>query len=197
MEEDRMSKYKALHALATQPPAQPGGQSSKNHYRQGRKEMDSLVTQRNGSEWDDEDEDDMQDVLDRFVDTYAGEEAGGRALGRSRSFEAIKKRLPGRASESFYEDDESEEDRYEERASMESFGPGDRNSLWDESIYSHTGVLDPEESEEARERFIKRVEAMCRDDSGGRRHGVPPVPRIPDSFFGNGVPPPGRNWNKF
>lgn len=51
-----------------------------------------------------------------------------------------------------------------------------------QSVYS---VLDPERSEEARDRFVKRVAAMY-DERG--REEAPPVPKLPDGMIrGTGV----------
>jgi len=77
------------------------------------------------------------------------------------------------------------------RKSSVEEGGGDRNSRWSGSIYSRVSVLDPEKSEEARQRFVQRVEDMYGD---GGREKVPPVPKIPDVFVGA---TPGRSWNRF
>ncbi|KAG6887716.1 hypothetical protein C0992_011003 [Termitomyces sp. T32_za158] len=172
------------------------------------KERDSVAKRSSDGSWDaiaaycgdeDDEDDDMRDVLDRFeeakIDVGIGalqnELNGGKALGRNRSFEAIEKRITGK-----YEDDkdleyQDEDDNYEApRKSMED--DGDTNSRWSGtmSIYSRASVLDPEKSEEARQRFIKRVEDLYGD---GGREKIPPVPKIPDAF----IDVPGRGLTRF
>jgi len=98
---------------------------------------------------------------------------------------------------------------------------GDRTSRWSGSIYSRMSIMDEEESNAARDRFVKRVEAMLADGGSntlpvdetgggvarqtsrrgvGRNQFVPPVPKIPDAFVGptrSEAASPGRMWNKF
>ncbi|KNZ82313.1 hypothetical protein J132_00128 [Termitomyces sp. J132] len=145
-----------------------------------------------GGEDDEDDDDDMRDVLERFeearinseIDAIQNELDGWKALGRSQSFEAIKERIKGR-----YEDNQDPEDEAL-RKSLED--DGDTNSRWSGtmSIYSRTSVLDPEKSEEARQRFIKRVEDLYGD---GGREKIPPVPKIPDAFIDGS----GQSWSRF
>jgi len=159
--------------------------------------------------YDEEDEEDMRDVLERFEEARMGREkqrGAGRALGRNQSFEAIRKRIFGRGdgsgegdgSDSDYryevEDEDGDGDGSEEvgRKLSTSTESGDRNNRWSGSIYSRVSVLDPEKSEEARQRFIKRVEDLYGDD--GREKIVPPVPKIPDAFVGATA---GQRWNRF
>ncbi|GLB42814.1 hypothetical protein LshimejAT787_1202630 [Lyophyllum shimeji] len=164
----------------------------------------------------DADEEEMRDVLERFEEARVsggGERrrqgGAGRALGRNQSSEALRSRLHadrggnGDASDSDYHDrysDEAEEEDVRRKLStsteMEE-GGGDRNSRWSGSIYSRVSVLDPEESEEARQRFVKRVEAMYGDGGREKSDVVPPVPKIPDAFVGGAVPAPGRSWIRF
>ncbi|KAF8063482.1 hypothetical protein FPV67DRAFT_1672502 [Lyophyllum atratum] len=143
--------------------------------------------------YDDQDEEDMRDVLDRFEEARVGSRAqqqqGGKALGRSHSFEAIRNRLSGNSDSEDHYEDEGEEATGRKSSTEE--GGGDRNSRWSGSIYSRVSVLDPEKSEEARQRFVQRVEDMYGD---GGREKVPPVPKIPDGFVGAA---PGRSWNRF
>ncbi|KAG5725127.1 hypothetical protein E4T56_gene10233 [Termitomyces sp. T112] len=145
-----------------------------------------------GGEDDEDDDDDMRDVLERFeearinseIDAIQNELDGWKALGRSQSFEAIKERIKG-----MYEDNQDPEDEAL-RKSLED--DGDTNSRWSGtmSIYSRTSVLDPEKSEEARQRFIKRVEDLYGD---GGREKIPPVPKIPDAFIDGS----GQSWSRF
>lgn len=148
---------------------------------------------------EEEEEEDMKDVLDRFEDDddsdteFVNPSRLAQALESRRSFEAIK---PRSGHESF-----AVEEYYGTRDTMYSFddsaeaGEGgaeeDRNSRWSGSIYSRTSILDPDKSEEARERFLERVGAMLENDGdqgrGGRGRGqvVPPVPIIPERFAKN------------
>ena len=74
---------------------------------------------------------------------------------------------------------------------------GDRTSRWSESVYSHSrsnssaaSILDEEESEERRDRFVKRVEAMLdaekeknlRKVQAHQAQIVPPLPEIPYAY---------------
>ncbi|KAG6861056.1 hypothetical protein C0995_004557 [Termitomyces sp. Mi166 len=173
------------------------------------KERDSMAKRSSDGSWDaiaayggseyDDDEEDMRDVLERFeearidteIDALQNELNGGKALGRSRSFEAIKKRITGRyegdQDSEYYEDNDEDE---VPRKSMDD--DGDTNSRWSGtmSIYSRASVLDPEKSEEARQRFIKRVEDLYED---GGREKIPPVPKIPDAFIDGSA----RSWTRF
>ncbi|KAF5375933.1 hypothetical protein D9615_008278 [Tricholomella constricta] len=177
--------------------------------------MDIEVVEPSDGGWDDvgydeQDEEDMRDVLERFEEARMDAEGrgsdgggggggrGGKALGRSRSFEAIRSRISGgRSSEnnsdSEYNDEEFDDEEVGRKSSTEE--GGDRNSRWSGSIYSRVSVLDPEKSEEARQRFVQRVEAMYGD--GGREKVIPPVPKLPDAYIGVGAATPGRSWNRF
>lgn len=140
----------------------------------------------------------LRDVLDRFDDGSAESaeshyEEPGRALGRSRSIEAMKDnhhesfpvseyygaraRIP-RSSSSNGHDGEYQ---FEDGRTV-----GDRMSRWSGSVYSRASILDEDESGETRDRLVKRVEEML--DSETKRNGgagrgyVPPVPRLPDAY---------------
>ena len=151
-------------------------------------------------EEEEEEEEDMKDVLGRFEDSDSDTEFinpnNARALETRRSFEAIK---PKPGHESF-----AVSEYYGTRDTMYSFadGGGARTSRWSGgSVYSRNSILDPDKSEEARERFLERVEAMLGGDEeeerraggGGRGRGqvgvVPPVPNIPERFAS-----PRKNW---
>ena len=104
----------------------------------------------------------------------------------------------------------------------------DRTSRWSESVYSRSSsILDEEESEERRGRFLKRVEAMLDAEKSKAQAYIPPLPTIPHAYANvvhksNGsinenagrsnmtttnisIPitttttttPAGRSWNKF
>ncbi|KAG6840437.1 hypothetical protein C0991_006749 [Blastosporella zonata] len=149
-----------------------------------------------GGSWEDgpsgydEEEEEMRDVLDRFEeahDAIGSALLGGKASDRSRSFEAIRNRITHRDDGNSDFDDDADEVARESSAE----DGDDTNSRWSGSIYSRMSVLDPEQSEEARQRFIKRVEDLYGD--GGREKNIPPVPKIPDAY----VDAPGRSWNRF
>lgn len=151
----------------------------------------------------------MQDVLDRFLETpnHRDEhEAEGRALGRSRSFEALPVEVvsppvvpPPEAisrtdiesyvdeDESFYSREFSSKRRSTVYYSDHEDGADPRLSRWSGSIYSRGSFMDPQKSEETRNRFVKRVEAML-DEAGIERgnkrnwNAVPPVPKLPESL---------------
>lgn len=186
----KVPRYRELYALT----APPDGWSASDH-RQGARGNSMNpgihVIEPTEDGWDyDDDEEDMRNVLDRFEEARVDAESG-RALGRSRSFEALR----GRPSERGYVTDEY----LEEQTSTEESG-GQRNSRWSGSIYSRTSILEPDKSEETRERFIQRVEDMYGDNGRekiGGRQAIPPVPRLPESFVGAGAPAPGRSWNRF
>ncbi|KAJ2919055.1 hypothetical protein MD484_g1295, partial [Candolleomyces efflorescens] len=56
-----------------------------------------------------------------------------------------------------------------------------RESRWSGSIYSRVSIMDPDQSEEARERFVKRVQAMM-GNGEPQEEVIPPVPRIPEGL---------------
>ena len=173
-----------------------------------------------GDEEDGEEEEEgIRHVLDRFEGEMRGV-GGGRALERSLSFEALNKSDPPRTNNNFVpsdsyaytttrrKDDSEDDDRSVytdesqtavretkyvlERDDEEVWGGMEKNSRWSGSIYSRTSVLDVETSGEARERFVRRVEAML-DETGrqkekgvgrgvGRGMDVPPVPKLPEGL---------------
>lgn len=147
-------------------------------------------------EEEEEEEEDMKDVLNRFEDSDSDTDfINPRTLETRRSFEAIKPQ-PGHESfavEEYY--GTRNRDTIYSFADTYATGGGDRNSRWSGSIYSRNSILDPDKSEEARERFLERVEAMLGGDEDERRGGrgrqqvVPPVPDIPERFAS-----PRKNW---
>ncbi|KAK2465013.1 hypothetical protein APHAL10511_003089 [Amanita phalloides] len=153
-----------------------------------------------GQETDGDDIDrQIQDVLDRFADTTNnrdGHEVDGRALGRSRSFEALKNEflsVPVASSEGGEGDIDEDESFYSREFSrkglyysdQEEDGVDPRLSRWSGSVYSRASMMDSQKSEETRARFVKRVEAML-DEAGIERgnkrdwDAVPPVPKLPE-----------------
>ena len=133
-----------------------------------------------------------------------------KVLTRSRSSEHLKPAHPDIPQNRYAWDD--------------SLTVGDRTSRWSGSIYSRMSIMDEEESNEARDRFVKRVEAMladgpktvgdeternvvgagggvARQNSRRRDQFVPPVPKIPVAFAGSTrrseAPSPAGRWNKF
>ncbi|KAG5640853.1 hypothetical protein DXG03_006818 [Asterophora parasitica] len=140
------------------------------------------------ADYDEEHEEDMRDVLDSFC----GRD-GGKALGRSRSFEAIHNRIAGvdDSDLEYYDKDSHGGDDVGRKSSTEEEG-ADGNSRWSGSIYSRVSVLCPEKSEETRQRFIDRIEAIY-----GGRDSVPPIPKLPEAFVDAGSPTPGRSRNRF
>lgn len=171
-------------------------------------------------EWD--------DILDRF-ETRSDDESndidpsslGGQALERSRSFMAGKiekepphypvgfsvrplqsRQVPANVDVSGFEDGRT---------------VGDRTSRWSGSVYSRASILDEGESEETRDRFVKRVEAMLDAEKKAKSKAqaqayIPPLPKISGAYANIVHPPngylkenagahsaipPGRSWNKF
>ena len=60
-----------------------------------------------------------------------------------------------------------------------------RYSRYTASVYSVTSVLDDQKSGEARERFVRRVQALYGQES--REEIVPPVPKLPEGLWRPGV----------
>jgi len=164
-----------LHALATQ-----------DVKEMDQEESDSPVI-KPMDDWNyEEEEEDIRDVLERFEDALTGEQAG-RALGRSRSFEAIRKQLPSDVPSEYYEDEDDDMGYSfsDEKTSAESGGESN-------STYSRGSFLDPDKSESARQRFLQRVADMYGQD-------IPPMPKLPDSLLNKdaGRLPSGRRGNRF
>jgi len=195
-EKVKVPRYRELYALALP-------ESSEGKEREERRKM--LMGVGNGR-WDaesDVDEDDMQDVLARFEEARMGgrkerreemEMEGGRALGRSHSFEAISKIAGYEGDAGSDGDDDGFSQEAFGRKSVSEEGGDDRNSRWSGSIYSRASFLDPDKSEETRERFLRRVEEMYFEDGREKGYGpaaVPPVPKLPAAFADE------RNWNRF
>ncbi|KAG6856006.1 hypothetical protein H0H87_008483 [Tephrocybe sp. NHM501043] len=196
----KIPRYRELYGLAL-PPDQNNeavGRREIDRARDWERERSSRRKRSDGSDgsWDaslvnaDDDEEDMRDVLARFEEPQDADEIGndfigGKALGRSRSFEAIRKRI----THAYDGGSDFEDDIVEAGRESSAEDGGDTQSRWSGSIYSRVSVLDPEKSEEARQRFIKRVEDLYGDD--GREKNIPPVPKIPDAFVD------GRSWNRF
>ncbi|KAG6827358.1 hypothetical protein H0H93_015661 [Arthromyces matolae] len=155
-----------------------------------------------GEDDKDEEEENMKHVLDRFEDSRIDSEMdalqnalnSSSALEHSGSFDAIKKRIDSR-----YHGAESDSDYHGEGDDGEAARKSsiednvETNSRWSGSIYSRASLLDPEQSEEARQRFIKRVQDMYGDV--GREKTIPPVPKIPEAF--TTIDGPIRNWTRF
>jgi hypothetical protein len=193
-------RYRDLYAAPAggwpEPQSQPQPQRRPPPQRQQQRRSDEGEGYH--AEEEEEEEEDMKDVLERFDDDSDAAEfvnPSGRALESRRSFEA----KPGHESFAVSE-------YYGSRDTMYSFA-GDRNSRWSSgSVYSRSSILDMDKSEEARERFLERVEAMLggsdeeeeeKRGGGGRGRGqgvVPPVPNIPERFASprKNWPPPGK-----
>lgn len=137
----------------------------------------------------------IQDVLNRFVETSedsaSSNDHGSQTLPRRRSFEAASQEtrpredaleipVPRDARDTVYTWDEDHEAK----------GGNNRESRWSGSIYSRISILDEDKSEQTRDRFIQRVEAMVR---AKERNGeaVPPVPNLAEGLAN------AKSWNKF
>ncbi|KAF8995541.1 hypothetical protein BDQ17DRAFT_1430286 [Cyathus striatus] len=145
--------------------------------------------------WEEEYDEEMNDVLQRFEDISSDDHEGERALESRRSFEAIRRNLASLGDVSQFEDDD--DGRTVMRSSIES-NSEDRNHRWSGSIYSRASFLDPDKSEETRQRFLKRVESMLNEeDRNGGGSAIPPVPKLPAGYAAAKVTSPGRSWNRF
>lgn len=175
---------------------------------------DTLDERENFKEEDQEVEepDDLYDILDRFDDEDSDDIhhsiSGGNALERSMSYTAGKKdghpngfEARPRQNNKIPADAVAHDNQI---YSFEDDGKttvGDRTSRWSGSIYSRSSLLDEGESEETRDRFVRRVEAMLDADRKAKREAqatqvfVPPIPKIPDAYSKNIVhhKPNGRN----
>jgi hypothetical protein len=60
-----------------------------------------------------------------------------------------------------------------------------RYSRFGESAYSLHGIMDDEKSGTARDRFVRRVQALYGSD--GRENEVPPVPKLPSGYRVQGI----------
>jgi len=219
----RVPRYRELYALALPEDAEYE-KRRKAFERMGGDEVGrieggekhGMAASELNKDYEDLDEDEIQDVLARFKesrlshDRQRSQQDNGQALGRSRSFEALKtsehhsdfgvdemaelsdeedlpialpkRRIkPSRTSDDYDDDDEQ-----------------DRNSRWTESLYSRASFLDPDKSEEARDRFVQRVTEMF-GENGRERDTVPPVPKLPAAYAVDASTKPsvGRSWLKF
>ena len=190
-EKVKVPRYRELYALALP-------ESREEKEREERRKMLMGETDERWEEESDIDEDDMRDVLARFEEARIGGKKGGkeemgmeggRALGRSRSFEAIQKMAGYEGDDAGSDADDQLDDEFSQedfgRKLVSEEGGGDRNSRWSGSIYSRASFLDPDKSEETRERFLRRVEEMYWEDGREKGYGpavVPPVPRLPAAY---------------
>jgi len=162
-------------------------------------------------------------------------DVGGSAEGDDGSLEGASEVHGSRSEESAYSDRQLTRSRSSEVLKPANSNPpqvryawddsltiGDRNSRWSGSVYSRMSIMDEEESNAARDRFVKRVEAMLADGGSnntppadeteggvarqtsrrgvGRNQFIPPVPKIPDAFAAptrSEAASTGRMWNKF
>jgi len=103
----------------------------------------------------------LRDVLDRLApgseeSGYSGGGGGGRELARSRSSEALKQTVHL----------DHHHPPVQNGYAWDDVTLGDRTSRWSGSIYSRMSIMDEEESNTARDRFVKRVEAMLAEGGG-------------------------------
>jgi hypothetical protein len=144
-----------------------------------------------------DDEDDMRDLLDRFVEEV-GDHGDGRAVPTRWSFEDLRD-----LNEGDLDDDDDDKSTYPHEDTIRTTRRFSAYSISSPSVYSresiliegdrrsHGSFLDGERSEEARERFVQRVEAMY-DETGREktRVAVPPVPRLPAGVV-------NQRWGRF
>ncbi|CAA7264454.1 unnamed protein product [Cyclocybe aegerita] len=177
-----------------------------------------------------EDEPELRGVLDRFDNGSAegasvSEESvfSQRALSRNRSAEALNVDAEGMAIPRLRVPRERPR-QLSEYTDDDARTLGDRASRWSDSVYSRVSILDEDESEQTRDRFVRRVEAMLEaerkrnaleglvgDDETGAGLGlgrgyIPPVPKLPEAYSNSnlgaspvsaGATSPGRSWNRF
>lgn len=148
-------------------------------------ERDSWASRHSSPDHDSGDEA-LRDVLDRLMDPGAedADAEPAHALPTRRSFGELRDK-----HESF-----SIDDYYSARDTTYTWddgatGRGARESRWSGSIYSRMSILDADESEATRDRFVKRVEAMM---ARKEKEVVPPVPKIPEGLVGA-----TSRWGKF
>jgi len=157
---------------------------------------------------DEEDNEQLRDVLDRFIDEDEDEKLQGQAVPTRHSYQDLKKSRrvfvddstgEGDVEEEDYYNDENDDDRSrypdEDRTAGRSTmymlenGSGVEDSRFSRySEASRMSILDGEESENVRARFVRRVEAMM-DNGSGRERGrtrEPPVPKLPEGLAGRG-----------
>jgi hypothetical protein len=126
-----------------------------------------------------EDDDDLRDVLDRFIDE---EEP-------AQHDKALPTRHSYRGAAALVDSDESVyagEDDDERTTTYLTEGDGDLRISRHSEESGRFSILDDERSEEVRARFLRRVEAMIdSENERGReraRRREPPVPKIPDGL---------------
>ncbi|KAF8639054.1 hypothetical protein AX17_001750 [Amanita inopinata Kibby_2008] len=178
------------------------------------RQLDRVINENSEDEGDYEGGREILNVLERFTDIPKREEneTVGKALVRSRSLEAladdVNLSLPNvqtnaelgvEDAKSAFEDTESyygRQNSHRRRSTVyysdpdEEDGADPRLSKWSESIYSRSSFMDSQRSEETRDRFVRRVEAML-DEAGIERgnkrrwetaEAVPPVPKLPEAL---------------
>lgn len=140
------------------------------------------------------DTDPMRDVIARFKRTSEHSSSGEDirvALDRNQSPEAMHRnnQTDGYDSDDYSRD--PEEDKSTGRSTMYRLDRGaastGRLSTW--SGDSRASIMDLEKSEVARQRFVKRIEAMF-DQNGRELPGseIPPVPRLPEGLSRRRMP---------
>jgi hypothetical protein len=159
---------------------------------------------------EEEDNEQLRDVLDRFIDVDEDEKLPGQAVPTRHSYQDLKKsrsrvfvdESTGEGDvedEGYYNDEDDDdqsrypdEDRTAGRSTMYMLdnGSGVEDSRFSRySEASRISILDGEESENVRARFVRRVEAMM-DNGSGRERGrtrEPPVPKIPEGLASKGL----------
>lgn len=156
---------------------------------------------------EDDEDDDIRAVANHYNPSSRQRERDEPALGRSTSFEALQGRYrdaaqsgllgstaPASGSQDFDYDSDNKSHYPNDEA-----GGGDRSTLYTiASNYSagdlsvsenRASIMDRNRSEQNRDRFVKRIEAMF--DANGRelpsRDRVPPVPKVPQGAVANAV----------
>ncbi|TFK38534.1 hypothetical protein BDQ12DRAFT_683807 [Crucibulum laeve] len=209
----KVRRYRDLYAIDAPPGGwanlPPRGKEEIQWDGERTPEIDVVEPTESGSMWDkeaayagyeeddpyNEDEEELRDVLDRFEDTSSE--------GHSLTHSAESTGSSGRQKRTRFALADDRSTMY----TIEGAEGGGRNSRWSGSIYSRASVLDPDKSEEARVRFVQRVEAMLDSEGRGER-AIPPVPKIPEGFSGRkmnergagattATTTPGRSWNRF
>jgi len=216
----KVPRYRELYALALPENAETEerrkrlermGEDEVERFERGVRKLGGTVSEQ--SQEEDEDENELRDVLARFEESRLSLERervmqnSGQALSRSRSIEVSKKQMSEPSAT--YDEDTSgfSDDDFLTPASLKrrfatSYASSDDDdddgaSRWTESLYSRASFLDPEKSEEARERFVQRVTEMYGGD-GRERDAVPPVPKLPAAYAAETSPTsPKRSWLNF